>query len=1441
MNNESNRMKNSMWDTWDGVKFYPRPYDMDTQMGLSNTGTEIIRVDSEILPSLSPTLLDGDKNFIGYSYTDTTTDLRYMNYNTRTSKLWNAFGIEFKDEIKKAYTTLRNAKVYDVDNIFNTISADTDEKIGKIYFNKDAASKYLSQTTASDSTYLQMLHGNRAQKYKKFLKERIIFLDTIYEYNESAGQTDTLNTEIGLRSDAAYGQGEGTTVRCYVGISTYSPQYVTINVGSGADGVITAYVGPESRYIDPDTGIEHEGTLFSFPIRGINKEFRITGAANIKRINKIQSLNLTEARIEKAYKLLELDVSYSNRMAGLKVGNNTYLRHLNCTNSYLLGTATESQSLDLSNCKNLKSVDLSYTKFTGVTFPKDTVLNSINLTGSSVQNISIDGAEFLDDIRITGCDNINKFELNRCNRISSVNVADSTIQNFIVTNCTKVTDVDLSGCKSIAGFDVTNSYNIETLNMRGNTSPIMADLKLYSMYNLKKLVVAETTTAHTIRFPKYLNELEAFKASNGESALEWNTLEHLDVSASSVKKIQYGSADVKDEVVDMRQLTNLTFLNFNSATEMTEVRDIDYTGKLDGLFYSCKKLNKIKGILQNSTNSITNLFASCYRLSDIDELDLNFIGVTTARYMTDRCFRMKTPMLKKILDACGETLVDITGMCHMHSEDGLVGILGTAEDTTREIPANLFERNTSLQNAYHAFDITGYESIPSELFEPCAATINNLYYTFSRMANLTTVGPALLHNKPNLNNVSHMFASDSKLTYFIDESPEIFIGSYNITQTTAMFSGCTNLLSGENGLGEMMYPLVNLTNCAYMFFDCNSNLSCEIPDGFLSKNTKLVKIDGMFQRCRKLPKLPRSLFRVNIGDIGVNLNNLKRAVGVFAECNAMEGVVDSTFFLGAEKLTNIGYYAEDNYPWSVKKYPNEGFFQGTKITGYHETFLNPLKELQNVSGLFRNCSQLVDCHYYEGSEVANRGNSISKDLFVNCSKLNNTEYMFAGCSSLDGHIPSDLLEVPKALLQNVAGMFQGCSSINGINLDATGNDELNTGVSSDWLKNAVSLVNASNFIEGCTSLVGTIPEDMFEGCSKLQQLGGFFGNCKTITGGIPLKLFDSCRETLTNTSYMFNGCELLDEELPTGKYTTEQGIVSYTMVASTVEGALQVVEYMADPIKQVTYSDVVALSPDLATKINASGNYYVTPEIGDVIKVEQLGLLSECLQLTTIAFMFNGCRKMPGGIPHDLLFTSKQASKYTKLTNIEGLFKNCQSINVGYIEEETGIKYICSPSLFEKCTAVTNCASVFNRMYKVPADCQIHPRMFDKQTKVTTVNELFFGTPITGPITALFANSINTLVDARLMFARTNITSVGSTFLCGGGMNKKLKQIKAIFGYCTNLEGTSPEFWNGAKFTALGGEENDYWGALHGCTKLTNYEIARLKSENWTNDPKVYL
>ena len=43
-----------MWDTWDGIHWHPRPYDLDSQAGLDNTGFEVINEDAELIKSLSP-------------------------------------------------------------------------------------------------------------------------------------------------------------------------------------------------------------------------------------------------------------------------------------------------------------------------------------------------------------------------------------------------------------------------------------------------------------------------------------------------------------------------------------------------------------------------------------------------------------------------------------------------------------------------------------------------------------------------------------------------------------------------------------------------------------------------------------------------------------------------------------------------------------------------------------------------------------------------------------------------------------------------------------------------------------------------------------------------------------------------------------------------------------------------------------------------------------------------------------------------------------------------------------------------------------------------------------------------------------------------------------------------------------------------------------------
>ena len=1431
--------KNCMWDTWDGVKFYPRPYDMDTEMGLSNTGTETIRVDAEILPELSPIDIEG--THAGYEFTDKTTDLRYLSFNTKTSKLWNAFASEFASEIKSTYQSLRSAGIYSFKNITENANRMTNDVIGEIYYNKDAGSKYLSQTTDKNSEYLKMLHGNRIQKYGKFLKERLIFLDTVYDYMESEIQVDSLNSIITLRSDALYGQSATETLKCYLGISVYSPQYVTISVGSGMDAIVTAYVGPESTYKDPDTGIEYEGTLFSFPIRGTDKEMTISGAGNIKNVDRLQLLNVRDLVITKAEKIVELDLSYSSRMTALTLGNNKYLRKLNCSNSYLLGTATNGQLIDLTKCVNLKEFDMSWTKVNAVNFPKDTVLNSMNLAESSIKNVEIEGAEFLNYINIENCINIARFKLNRCNKIDTVDVSGSTIQSFLVTNCENVKTLSLADCKSITEFDITNSYNIESLNLRGNTSPVMNDLQLYSMYNLKHLYVAETTSAYNIRLPKYLNEIEAAKASNGQSALPWNTLETLDLSNSSIKKIQYGSADVEGEICDMSQLTNLTTLKFSGCTEVLEIKDLTYnsSGNLNSLFYSCKKLEKISGTISGS-NSISSLFASCYLLSDITGLTFNLNKVTSASSACDRCFRFTTPMVKKVLDACGSSLTDVSSMCHVHSEDGYTPILGTASDSTRQIPANLFENTPNISNMSNMFDYARYTSISGDLLKPCANAISNLTATFGRMPELTTVSPNLLKNKPKLTNLQAVFKDSTNLRYYINEDPNIFEGSSAITSTREMFANCYPLQSGSKGLGEMMYPLVNLTDCAYMFYQCYSNLNCAVPNGFLSKNTNLTNISGLFARCRVLSAAPRSLFRVNVGDLN-ELTKLTKAMAVFSDCRALTGVVDSTFFLGAPNLTNISDDSEFNQYWSTSRYPNEGFFYNTKISGYYETILNPLTKLQKVGAFFRSCGSLTDCFYYEGNNIKTRNNTVSEKLFEKNTLLTSTHSMFMYCTNILGHIPPKLFDPCRNTINDVSGMFRSCTKLSGVNLDSTGDDSF-TGLSNQWFKNSKQLVYVNSFLRDSTAYSGEIPEDLFAGCNRLSRTDEFFYNCTAISGGVPLKLFNDCRSSLTRTNGMFYNCIKLNEALPTGEYRTVQGITGYNLCTKSDEGALQVVAIMEDPFTQIAYSDVINMSPNLATQITASGSYYVKAVIGDVIEVSELGLLSECTNLTSVSAMFQQCTSMPGGIPHDLFFTSSSSIKYEKLTDMSYLFYRCEKMDKAYLDPDTSVNYLCSSLFFDKCPNVTALNGTFSRMYAMPS-CQIHPNMFNNQSKVQNINSLFEGlSNLTGSIPAvLLRNSISTLTNAQRVFAFTKVSNVAQGFLNHGVANTTLKYIYGIFYNCSSLTGTSPEFWKGSRFTAIDGTETGYWGALYNCTKLTNYAEAKGVSENWTSQQKIYL
>ncbi len=1428
--------KNSMWDTWDGKKFYPRPYDMDTQMGLSNTGTETIESHAELIPEISPTMTEGILTNISNS--DTETELRYMSFNTKTSLLWNNFAKEFKNEIKNTYIQLRSNGVYSVENITSKIFAMTIDKIGEIYYNKDAGSKYLAVTTAKGSEFLKALHGNRQQKYKRFLTDRLTFLDTVYEYYyDSETHPDTLNGQISLRSDATVTE----TIQCHIGISTYSPQYVKVSVGSGQDAIVVGYVGPKSKYIDPNTNMEMEGTLFSIPIKASDKEVIIYGAGNIKKINRLESLNVRDVTLDQAEKIVELNLSGSSRMSGLTLGNNKYLRSLDCSYSYLLGD--NGKALELRNCPNLQYLDLSYTsKLSGINFPENSNLKEVILRNCGMTDVNIQGAEFLTKVDITNCTAINGFTLNKCPKMDVINISGTSVKAFAATNCTALLEVNASNCNQMTSLDLSLSDKVYKLNFSSNSSPVLNDLKLTTVYSLRELYVNNSASLGILRLPKYLNDEEAQKAANGNEAAAkiWNLLEVLNISNSSIYKLQYGMVDEDHSAVNMGQLKNLTTLGINNCTAITEILDLNFTTdkSLNSMFANNYALQKISGLLKTSSTSAAYLFSSCRSLNNITGLTFSFSNMQNLNYAFSRCFKATTAMLKKLLDAAGSNLTDIGAIAHCPDQDC---VFGTAADRPeRDLPSDLLINCPNVRQIWDAFSFTHYRKIPGDLFGDINSTNPNKVRLAQSIINLeacfayprssrTDVGYKLLQNKPNLTNVARMFSGNTGLKNYFNSSEangaDIFLGSPNITSTRFMFYNCPALVHGPHGWGEMFKPLKNISNMSYMFDGCKS-LTADIPDGILSSCTNVINISGLFRNCTGLVNLPGSIFREKPSDINVKFEKLTNAYNVFAGCSNLTGIVSRHFFHGAENLRNVGGKSGDRFDNTNNYYPNEGFFYNTNLTGYFEDIFSTLTGLTDCGYFFNHGSanaKLEKCYYYNASGVEQTyNNSVGPNLFKNNKFIQNTSYMFRNNTGIVGAIPEGLFDSCKSTLLDVSSMFAGCTELTGKDLD----NNVIVGVSDKWFENAVNLKTTAGFLNGCLNIASTIPEEIFVNCKNLTDTSNMFNNCRSLTGTISEKLFDYCRDKIERTNHMFYYCNSLSGRFPTGTYSTTTGVISYEKCNSTDAGALQVVAEgsVTNFDTQISYVTVTNLNSGLLGIITMDGSSYVKPVLGPITVPIQLGLLSDCTNLITVQEMFYRCETLGVGstIPSDIFFTTSANKKYNKLTNISGLF-HFTGFDQTYKDPNIPDKvYLCSANIFDKCTEVTQAANVFRVLKKMPA-CEIFMNMFDKQTKLVNASGMFaFTYNLTGAVTQnLFKNSLGTLENVHRLFCQCNMTNVNGAFLNGGYPNKRLKKIGSLFYSNDNLEGTSPKFWDTSLFTSIEKSEDGNRGVLTG-TRVSN-------------------
>ena len=173
--------KNAKLVTFDGIKWYFDFYDMDTIFGLDNTGALKYDVDLEVTPE---------------------------QFNTADSTLWTRVRTLFYNDIVAEYNSMRNGNLT-LDRIYECIFEKQIEKIPESQYNFSTQKKYLDT-----GEYIMMSNGNRYYNLKRWIKERIIYCDTLFEYTPTTARYITLRSGV-----------EGNT---YLDIQTYYPMYVTV-------------------------------------------------------------------------------------------------------------------------------------------------------------------------------------------------------------------------------------------------------------------------------------------------------------------------------------------------------------------------------------------------------------------------------------------------------------------------------------------------------------------------------------------------------------------------------------------------------------------------------------------------------------------------------------------------------------------------------------------------------------------------------------------------------------------------------------------------------------------------------------------------------------------------------------------------------------------------------------------------------------------------------------------------------------------------------------------------------------------------------------------------------------------------------------------------------------------------------------------------------------
>lgn len=690
-----NAGKNAMYDTWGDGKLYPRPYDMDTQLGLNNRGQDNVLTYAEMSMETSP-IAKANQNTAVSNWSETAQRYagdRFSFYNTSESALWKSFYKAFTSEICSTYFSHRKAGgMYDIDTIMSLTDGLTSDKIAKNTYNLDAQNKFFDTSSQNN---LHCIAGSRRDRCYNYLIERLSFLDTLF-YAYSTGSDNSISTIITPSVDS------------YFAFAAKYPQYVYINLDTKRH--VSVLLRPEDTYEDAN-GNTVEGVRVSFTTtdasNGQNKNTDIYCCKYLTRLDGLTSFaSVSKLDMTNLQNIVELDLS-NTEIRELSLSPS--LTKINISQSSTNSSRGYSGQLDLSKCSNLQEViATNAVGLTGIKLPKNAPLHKLSLANTSITSLELIDLPQLttDNIDISGCEKLTKIQIVNCPWVYSVpelpftmpkSVTDCTITNserFIYLNLESrrlsslvvdgslhtlrltsstlsCTELDLAACTRLTSLLADSVYITDA----GGCTLHLPAMECYENSDKPKVYKLEYTLAKS----EGSNYFDTLTELNTEVSVEnnWDNWSEIPedysksdtrltytkhfatgifktfkINGSGFNTVYTGSAEPTAGCYDF---SNVPLGRFRSTgvsydisnTPVETIRNLTIYRKISSLFINCKSLVTIDGKTcklypkaeSDGTYSMSSMFQNCYSLETVspDIVVANQDKIKIANYMFWNC------------------------------------------------------------------------------------------------------------------------------------------------------------------------------------------------------------------------------------------------------------------------------------------------------------------------------------------------------------------------------------------------------------------------------------------------------------------------------------------------------------------------------------------------------------------------------------------------------------------------------------------------------------------------------------------------------------------------------------------------------------------------------------------------------------------------------------